>query len=77
MKLSNFLQGVNPLQIAMEMRNHGLDPDILENEDAELPDNEQGQGGVSGAKEEDDDSEVGVSGSSSSEASDDSFNESD
>ena len=68
-------QGVNPLQIQMEMRNHGLDPDILEDEEAELPDSEQGQGGVGGARADNDkDSEVGTTASSSSsEASDDSF----
>lgn len=67
-------QGVNPLQIAMEMRNQGLNPDILEDEHAELPDNEQGQGGVRGAKANKGDSEAGSSASTSlSEASDDSF----
>ena len=25
-----FLQGVNPLQLAMEMKRHGLNPDVLE-----------------------------------------------
>lgn len=57
----------------MEMRNHGLNPDILEDEDAELPDDGQGGSGgaVGGAR---DDSEVGSSAaSSSSEESDDSF----
>ena len=68
-------QGVNPLQIQMEMRNHGLDPDILEDEEAELPDSKQGQGGVGGARADNDkDSDVGTTASSSSsEASDDSF----
>ena len=64
---------MNPLQIAMEMRNHGLNPDILEDEDAEVPDDGQGDsaGAVGGAR---DDSEVGSSASSSSsEESDDSF----
>jgi hypothetical protein len=67
--------GVNPLQIQMEMRNHGLDPDILEDEEAELPDSKQGQGGVGGARADNDkDSDVGTTASSSSsEASDDSF----
>ena len=58
----------------MEMRNHGLDPAILEDEEAELVDSEQGQGGVGGARADDGDSEVGTTASSSSsEASDDSF----
>ena len=62
----------------MDMRNHGLNPDILEDEEAELPNNDQGQGGVGGANEGDD-SEVGssASSSSSSEASDDDSFESD
>ena len=64
---------MNPLQIQMEMRRHGLDPDILDDEEAELPDSEQGQGGVRGARDDDKDSEVGTPASSSSEASDDSF----
>ena len=68
------LQGVNPLQIQMEMRNQGLNPDILDDEDAELPDSEQGQGGVGGARADEDDSEVGTSATSSSgDESDDSF----
>ena len=58
----------------MEMRRHGLDPDILEDEEAELLDNEQGQGAVGGAGSDDKDSEVGTTASSSSsEASDNSF----
>ena len=56
----------------MEMRNHGLDPDILEDEEAELPDSKQGQGGA--RADNDKDSDVGTTASSSSsEASDDSF----
>ena len=53
------------------MRNHGLNPDILEDEQAELPDDQEGGGEVGGAK--DDDSEVGSFATSSSEASDDDF----
>ena len=66
---------MNPLQIAMEMRNHGLNPDILEDEHAELSDSEQGQvgGALGGARSDSDDSEVGTTASSSSEESDASF----
>ena len=56
----------------MDMRNHGLNPDILDDEEAELPDNVQGQGG--GGGDDDSDSEVGsIASSSASEASDASF----
>lgn len=66
---------MNPLQIQLEMRNHGLNPDILVDEEAELPDSDQGQSGVSRTRADEDDSEVGTTASSSSSGneSDDSF----
>ena len=61
----------------MEMRNHGLNPEILNDEEAELPDSDLQGGGVSGARAEED-SEIGTSASSSSsDASDDDSFESD
>ena len=56
----------------MEMRNHGLNPDILEDEDTELPDDGKGSSGAVGGGGQDSDDDSATS-SSSSEASDDSF----
>ena len=56
----------------MEMRNHGLNPDILGDEDAELPDDGKGSSGAVGGASRDSDDDSTAS-SSSSEASGDSF----
>ncbi|XP_064395226.1 WASH complex subunit 3-like [Halichondria panicea] len=64
--------GVNPLQIAMEMKRHGLNPDMIEDEEAELPADDVAVATGGGGGDDSDDSDNSQSDSDDTN-SDDSF----
>ena len=86
---SLFTQGVNPLQIAMEMKRHGLNPDMIEwvqhfhyiplhltphrDEEAELPADDVAVATSGGGGDESGDSDGNSHSDNSDDDSDDSF----